>query len=207
VFQVSFQSAATVAPPGWAVDNGFLFGQKNNTVGAFDTYGWNCDLSTMADDREVLAQTAKNYVGANYRGTVIRPDINTCGNVIPEWNVVVGSNGTMQVFEVHTLYSRAQTSHRGCKLNGVLNFDNGRDRTGGADIIWVVRTVNTTTGKITWSGANNNNCGDIAAMRIYAPTTNPAVDCQTLKGQCCPQFLDMANRPCSAFPPPCSNPS
>jgi len=200
VFEVSFQPSTMIAPPGMAVDSGSLFSTKAQLTypqPLSSDYGWNCDLTSMAEDRD-------SSDGLNYRSTYVKPDFTTCGSVVPEWSVNVGSNGTLFNYEVHTLHSTRFTSVRGCKLNGRPNFDDFHPDIRDNDMAWVVRAGNSTTGKITWSGATNSNCGGISALRIYPQMGLPAVDCQTLSGMCCPQFLEMASRPCSSFPAPCS---
>jgi len=196
VFQVSFRSGTLVAPPGWAVDNGARYGARTNEFPQplSSTYGWNCDLTTEVDDRNTAD-------GTDFHSTVVRSSYDTCGNVIPEWNLAVQNT----TYEVHVLYSRPNQQIGGCKLQGQANYDAGFTQLSSTNMAWVARSVNVTTGKITWTAANNAfACPAISALRVYPSTTTPVVDCRKLDGMCCPQSLEMAARPCSAFSAPCS---
>jgi hypothetical protein len=196
--QISFQDDAMNSPEGWAVDNGARFGARLNPgyTSAFSSaqYGWNCDLRTATEDR--FSQD-----GTNYHSTMIRPDTAICalGTVPPEWSILL----TPGFYQVDTLYTKQNQQMTGCKIQGVPNFDASHSRLGFSDIDWVSRLVNTTDGKIALSGGGGG-CGAYAAVVIYAKDTLQSdTYCQNLPGMCCPLFLDMANRPCSSFDPPC----
>jgi len=208
IMQVSFQPVAIVPPVGWAVDNGKTHGLRNNTYNQnlSSTYGWTCDLSSKTFDRDPNSHFAPNNpTTSNYHSTGVQTDFTACGSSIPSWDLDVGSNATTLVFEVHTLYSQQNSGLTGCTLNGRPNFDAAHSRLFNSDMAWVVRAVNVTTGKITFTGSNNAGCNSIAAMMVFSSTMGaPAVDCQTLNGTCCPHFLAMSERPCSSFPPPCA---
>jgi hypothetical protein len=193
------------APIGWGVDDGTMKGKKNNTYPqAYDTYGWTCDRSDMAEDRDPTSQNAKNNNGTNYHSTYIKTDTTATCSGTATWNLDLGANGTEVDIEVHTLYSRQNQGISACTLNGSPNYDPGRTRVGNSDMAWVVRALSVTSGTLTWTGSANG-CGAIAALQIFPSTAGAtAVDCQTLTGQCCPHFLDMGSRPCSTHQPPCS---
>jgi len=89
-------------------------------------------------------------------------------------------------------------------VQGLPNFDANHQQLGNTDMAWVSRVVNTTDGTISLSGGTGSQCGAYAAVVIYDKALVPTnTYCQTLPGQCCPLFVDMANRPCSAFEAPC----
>jgi len=205
LFEISFQPSSMRPPYGtglnneMAVDSGETFRVRTTPYPSFTSWGWNCDLTTppQAEDREPGDLL-------NFHSTFVKPDFATCG-AVAQWDLLVGANGTAMPFEVHTLHSRPFTSISGCKLNGQPHFDPNHSGLGNSDMAWVVRAMSTSTGRISWSGAQNaNSCGGISAMRVYPQTENPAVDCQTKPGICCPQFVEMASRPCSQFAAPCS---
>jgi len=198
VVQVSFQDGAIKAPKGWQVDSGAKFGVRTGQdypTNFTDSWGWNCDL-TVANakgDREALD-------GTNYHSTYVIPDTTICalGNVDPTWTVAV-PNGN---YQVDTLYTRPFASIRGCELQGVANYDSTHTQLSSNDMAWVTRRVNTTDGKISFTGGNG--CGGIAAMLIYPETTVTSESyCQNLPDMCCTLFVDMEKRPCSSFEPPC----
>jgi len=191
ILQVSFQDAGLVAPDGWVVDNGYKTGSPLGKP----TYGWNCDLHTATEDRS--AQD-----GTNYHSTVVKPDTTVCGlgTVPPTWTV----NVPIGFYQVDTLYTKPFQSMRGCKVQGNPNYDNSHSQLGNSDMAWVSRIVNTTDGTINLSGGTSSQCGAYAAVVIWDKTLVPSnTYCQTLPGVCCPLFADMADRPCSAFEPPC----
>jgi hypothetical protein len=195
--QVSFQASAMNAPDGWAVDNGKLYGARTNTgyTTSLSSYGWNCDVQLTTEDRS-------SEDGTNYRSTVVKPDTGICnlGTILPEWRVTV-PNG---FYQVDTLYSKPFSTHRGCKIQDVPNFDADHASLGNSDVDWVSRLVNTTNGKISLTGGTNSQCGAYAAVVIYPKdTVQSDTYCQGLPGMCCPLFIDMENRPCSRFDAPC----
>jgi len=195
--QLTFQGLASVANDGWGVDNGQLLGPRTvaQTAGftLSSTYGWNCDLTqtTTTGDRSALD-------GINYHSTYVIPDSNTCTKT-PVWTV----NVPVGPYQVDTFYDRPNQPIRGCKIQGLSNVDN-RTTLGGDDITWVSRTVTADAGTIALSGGTSDGCSNVAAVVIY-PKASVQSDtyCQKLPGMCCPLFVDMENRPCATFDPPC----
>jgi hypothetical protein len=195
--QVSFQDAAMVAPDGWTVDNGKVFGVRPPTPGYSSTlstsWGWNCDFSLASNikDRDTSD-------GTNFHSTSVRPEVSTaCAN--PEWSVQV-PNG---FYQVDTLYSQPWQQMRACKIQGVNNFEASKASLVDGDMAWVSRLVNTTNSKLVLTGGAPG-CDGYAAVVIYPKETVPSnTYCQSLPGMCCPLFIDMQNRPCSAYEPPC----
>jgi hypothetical protein len=194
LFQVSFQSPAQQAPLGWAKDSGATFGVRTNDYPqpGFDTYGWNCTNALGADafDREPDDDP-------DYHSSSIRANRMTCGG-LPKWEVAI-ANGN---YEVHVLHSIAYRRYSDCELEGVANTG-GDTSLDDDDMLWLFKTVNVLDGRLTWSGASDNDCEGIAALRIYA-LEGTVSDCRRLPGVCCPQFVSMAERPCTLFAPPCS---
>jgi hypothetical protein len=195
--QVSFQDDSVNAPEGWGVDNGNLFGPRVNALytTALSSYGWNCDLRQTTEDRDTND-------GTNYHSTLVRPDTPVCnlGTILPEWRVTVPDG----FYQVDTLFTKAFSTMRGCKIQDVPNFDADHASLGNSDMEWVSRLVNTTSGKLSLTGGTGSQCGAYAAVVIYAKDKLQSdTYCQNLPGMCCPLFIDMANRPCSTFEAPC----
>jgi len=196
-FQVSFQGVASANPPGWAVDNGQQLGARTTlgyTSALSSRYGWNCDLSQSSTD-------FNPDDGLNYHSTVIKADSAQCslGTVPMSWTLEVPSG----VYQVDTLYSQPGSQMRGCKIQGLPNFE--RNSLGGSDMAWVSRVVTANNSQIVLSGASNGGCSGYTAVVVYNLTTAPTTvtPCQNLPGMCCPFFYDMENRPCASFEPPC----
>jgi len=197
-----------VAPLGFAVDTGKPYAAQGNTTypqSLSSTWGWNCDLSTQSGDRDPTSHfPANNPTTSGYHSTYIQTDYKTCGQQQAIWNLLVGAVNTTLNFEVHLLYSQQFSSLYGCTINGAPAFDSYHNRLSFSDMAWVVRTLNVTSGKITFAGDNNHGCSSISAMMVFnAASGAPTTDCQYLNGTCCPHFLAMSERPCASFPPPC----
>jgi len=201
LFKVSFQNYTAPAPlNGWAVDSGKLFGSQSNQFPQplSSNYGWNCDLSAFAGMADPTACQANNYAGTNYHNTWINTQSKNCAGAVPTWTLQVGANATAQFFDVHLLYSGQSF---GCTLNG-FPAGNAPSNNYQGNIIWSVLAANTTTGTLVFAAPNN--CASIDALIVFAPTPNyPGLNCQNLPGTCCPHLVDMPNRPCSTFSPPC----
>jgi len=196
--QVSFQDGAIKAPPGWAVDTGAKFAVQTGQdypSSLTNQWGWNCDLTVAQTkgDREPLD-------GTNYHSTYVIPDSSICGlgSVDPTWSVTVPIGN----YQVDTLYTRPFASIRGCEIQGSANYDSSHAQLNNYDMAWVSRHVNTTDGKLSFSGGQS--CGGIAAMLIYdEKSLQSQTYCQNLPDMCCTLFIDMEKRPCASFEPPC----
>jgi len=151
-------------------------------------------LTTEASARGDGAKDIAN----DYHKTYLKLDNPTCGQT-PQWTVDVPPG----VYQVDTLYAAQFQSMWGCSLQGQPAYEPGYRNTGFSDMSWVSMRVNT-TGQIQFQGGNAKGCSSISALVIYPVSTLVSTTyCQTLEGMCCPLFVDMANRPCSSFQPPC----
>jgi hypothetical protein len=192
--QVNFLDDSMNLTEGWASDHGAVFGVRTNPgyTTPYTSYGWNCDLRLATEDRSSEDET-------NYHSTVVRPDSGRCAGAVPKWRVAVPDG---QQYQVDTLYSKRFSSIRGCKIQGENNTD--KSGLGDDDVHWSSRLVTATNGEIALTGGTNEQCAAYAAVLIYPKTTVPSDSyCQGLPGMCCPLFVDMENRPCSQFEPPC----
>jgi len=192
--QVKFQASQYVPPTGWAVDDGSSFGPRTNiypSPAGYTQYGWNCNPA---------ADTRSNNALGNYHNTFLRMDQGSCSNCNnPSWSVNV-PNGN---YHVETLYSMPWQSMRGCTIALAPDYSTNHKSLQSNDMEWFATDVNTTTGQLTFSGGNG--CPAVTAIAIWPETAIPTTTyCQTLPGMCCPLLIDMANRPCTQFDPPCA---
>jgi hypothetical protein len=196
--QISFQDSALVAPDGWGVDNGLLFGTRTTpgySSNLSTNWGWSC-LSNVAS---VNYRDRDPEDGTNFHGTTVRPGSTSCPN--PEWSVEVLPGD----YHVDTLYSDPNQNLRGCKIQGANNFEPTKLNLGSSDMAWVSRVVTVNaTGKISLTGGPTTNCGGYSAVVIYPKNLVPSdTSCQALPGMCCPLFVDMEHRPCTNYEAPC----